>query len=66
MFDERGIQDHLRELNESLKDWKRYQSHSRSYVLTGIRGTWSPCPAHKHFAVLKEFERIVKRLLQEE
>lgn len=26
MFDERGIQDHLRELNESLKDWKRYQS----------------------------------------
>jgi len=26
MFDERGILDHLRELSESLKDWKRYQS----------------------------------------
>jgi len=28
MFDERGILDHLRELSESLKDWKRYQSIS--------------------------------------
>lgn len=28
MFDERGILDHLRELNESLRDWKRYQSIS--------------------------------------
>jgi len=26
MFDERSILDHLRELSESLKDWKRYQS----------------------------------------
>ena len=26
MFDEKGIFDHLRELNESLKDWERYQS----------------------------------------
>ena len=63
MFDERGIQDHLRELNESLNGRGINLSHLRSYVLTGIRGTWSPCPAHKHFAVLKEF---VKRLLQEE
>jgi uncharacterized protein YutE (UPF0331/DUF86 family) len=28
MFDEKGILDHLRELNESLKDWERYQSIS--------------------------------------
>ena len=26
MFDEKGIFDHLRALNESLKDWERYQS----------------------------------------
>ena len=28
MFDEEGVIDHLRELNESLKDWERYQSIS--------------------------------------
>jgi uncharacterized protein YutE (UPF0331/DUF86 family) len=28
MFDEKGMLDHLRELNESLKDWERYQSLS--------------------------------------
>ena len=28
MFDEKGILDHLRELNESLKDWRRYQAIS--------------------------------------
>ena len=28
MYDEKGILDHLRELNESLKDWERYQSVS--------------------------------------
>ena len=28
MFDEKGILDHLRELNESLKDWERYQAIS--------------------------------------
>lgn len=26
MFDDKGILDHLRALNESLKDWERYQS----------------------------------------
>ncbi len=26
MFDEKGILEHLRALNESLKDWERYQS----------------------------------------
>ena len=26
MFDDTGILDHLRALNESLKDWERYQS----------------------------------------
>ena len=34
MFDERGILDHLRELNESLKDWKRYQSISLEELRT--------------------------------
>lgn len=34
MFDEKGILDHLRELNESLKDWKRYQSISREELHT--------------------------------
>jgi uncharacterized protein YutE (UPF0331/DUF86 family) len=28
MFDDKGILDHIRELNESLKDWERYQSIS--------------------------------------
>lgn len=28
MFDDKGILDHVRELNESLKDWERYQSIS--------------------------------------
>jgi uncharacterized protein YutE (UPF0331/DUF86 family) len=28
MFDEKGILDHLRELNESLNDWERYQAVS--------------------------------------
>jgi len=28
MFDDLGILEHVRELNESLKDWKRYQSIS--------------------------------------
>lgn len=28
MFDEKGIIDHLRELNDSVKDWERYQSIS--------------------------------------
>lgn len=28
MFDERGILDHLRELNESLRDWERYRTIS--------------------------------------
>ena len=64
MFDERGILDHLRELNESLNGKGINPSHLRSYVLTGIREHGAPCPAHKHFAVLKELERIVKRLLQ--
>jgi uncharacterized protein YutE (UPF0331/DUF86 family) len=34
MFDERGILDHLRVLNESLKDWVRYQSVSREELHT--------------------------------
>jgi len=34
MFDERGILDHLRELSESLKDWKRYQSISLEELRT--------------------------------
>jgi len=34
MFDEKGILDHLRELNESLKDWKRYQSISLEELRT--------------------------------
>lgn len=29
MDDEEGILQHLRELNESLGDWKRYQSISK-------------------------------------
>lgn len=28
MFDKEGIVDHLRELNEALEDWRRYQSIS--------------------------------------
>jgi len=28
MFNEKGILDHLRELDESLKDWERYQAIS--------------------------------------
>ena len=34
MFDEKGILDHLRELNESLKDWRRYQSISLEELRT--------------------------------
>jgi len=39
MFDERGILDHLRELSESLKDWKRYcLNHWRVRFLDRIGG----------------------------
>jgi uncharacterized protein YutE (UPF0331/DUF86 family) len=34
MFDVNGILDHLRELNESLKDWERYQSISLEELIT--------------------------------
>ena len=34
MIDEKGILDHLRGLNESLKDWRRYQSISLEELRT--------------------------------
>jgi len=41
MFDEEGVIDHLRELNESLKDGRDIsQFHLRNYIQTGIKGIW--------------------------
>ena len=36
MFDEKGILDHLRELDESLKDCERYRSISLAFFYLAL------------------------------